>query len=70
MTATDLGKYNKITGDERQKLRRKFHKGYEKGASIRDLAREHGRSYGFVHKLLEEEGTSMRPRGGRPSNAA
>ncbi|MBN9620404.1 MAG: transcriptional regulator, partial [Actinobacteria bacterium] len=35
-----------------------------KGASIRSLAAEHGRSYGFVHRLLVESGTTLRGRGG------
>jgi ABC-type multidrug transport system ATPase subunit len=33
-------------------------------ASIRDLAEEIGRSYGFVHRILSENSTALRGRGG------
>jgi hypothetical protein len=39
-------------------------KKYEGGASIRDLAAETGRSYGFVHRVLSETGVQLRGRGG------
>jgi predicted transcriptional regulator len=46
-------------------------KKYEKGASIRTLARLTGRSYGFIHRILSESGVQLRTRGGgshrRPS---
>jgi hypothetical protein len=37
---------------------------YEGGASIRSLVATTGRSYGSVHSLLLESGTTMRGRGG------
>ncbi|BCZ25013.1 hypothetical protein MTY59_48680 [Mycobacterium senriense] len=37
---------------------------YEGGASIRSLVAKTGRSYGSVHSLLRESGTTMRSRGG------
>lgn len=37
---------------------------YEKGASIRTLAATTGRSYGSIHSMLVESGTTMRSRGG------
>lgn len=37
---------------------------YESGASIRSLVASTGRSYGAVHSLLRESGTTMRSRGG------
>ncbi|GJO41056.1 hypothetical protein DAVIS_04461 [Mycobacterium marinum] len=37
---------------------------YEAGASIRNLAADTGRSYGSVHSMLRESGTTMRSRGG------
>ena len=37
---------------------------YEKGASIRALVATTGRSYGSVHSMLRESGTTMRSRGG------
>jgi hypothetical protein len=39
---------------------------YEEGASVRQLAVEADRSFGWVHRLLLEAGTTMRSRGGRP----
>ncbi|YCK42736.1 helix-turn-helix domain-containing protein [Actinomadura sp. ATCC 39365] len=39
-------------------------KQYADGESIRYIARDLGRSYGFVHSLLEEAGTELRRRGG------
>ena len=37
---------------------------YEGGASIRNLVASTGRSYGSVHSMLRESGTTMRSRGG------
>jgi Helix-turn-helix domain len=37
---------------------------YEGGASIRTLVASTGRSYGSVHSMLRESGTTMRSRGG------
>ena len=37
---------------------------YEGGASIRSLVAKTGRSYGSIHSLLRESGTTMRSRGG------
>jgi hypothetical protein len=37
---------------------------YERGASIRSLVEATGRSYGSVHSMLRESGTTMRSRGG------
>lgn len=37
---------------------------YEGGASIRQLAAHHGRSFGNVRQLLVESGATLRPRGG------
>ncbi|BBX61067.1 transcriptional regulator [Mycobacterium saskatchewanense] len=37
---------------------------YEGGASIRTLAATTGRSYGAIHSMLVESGTTMRSRGG------
>lgn len=37
---------------------------YEGGASIRTLVASTGRSYGTIHSLLRESGTTMRGRGG------
>lgn len=37
---------------------------YQQGASIRQLAEQEGRSYGWVHGLLREAGVELRGRGG------
>ena len=39
-------------------------KKYVSGSSIRVLAESSGRSYGFVHRILSESGTTLRGRGG------
>lgn len=41
-------------------------KKYEKGASIRTLARLTGRACAFVHRILSESRVQLRARGGGP----
>ena len=60
----ELKKGSRITGAERDKLSSDLRKKYESGQSIRLLAETSGRSYGFVHRILSESGTSLRGRGG------
>lgn len=55
----------KITGEKRAELAQDVKTRYEKGSSIRELGFEMGRSYGFVHRLLEEAGVQFRHRGGQ-----
>lgn len=38
---------------------------YTGGMSLRAIASDTGRSYGWVHRTLTEAGVDMRPRGGR-----
>ncbi|HET6876716.1 MAG TPA: helix-turn-helix domain-containing protein [Jatrophihabitans sp.] len=59
-----LKKGARITGAERTKLASDLRKQYDKGKSIRELAESHGRSYGFVHRVLTESGVTLRGRGG------
>ena len=59
-----LKKGARIVGAERTKLALDLKKQYDKGKSIRELADSHGRSYGFVHRVLSEAGVSLRGRGG------
>jgi hypothetical protein len=61
---TALKKGARITGTERTKLATDLKKQYDKGKSIRELADAHGRSYGFVHRVLSESGVALRGRGG------
>ncbi len=48
----------------RDELLAELRKAYEGGASIRSLVSKTGRSYGSIHSLLRESGTTMRSRGG------
>ena len=59
-----LKKGARITGSERTKLAGDLKKAYERGISIRELADKHGRSYGFIHRVLSESGVQLRGRGG------
>lgn len=62
--AEKLVKGARISGGQRDKLTTELKKKYESGKSIRELAGETGRSYGFVHRLLSESGVTLRGRGG------
>ena len=63
MTET-LKKGTRVTGSDRTKLAADLKKRYDSGESIRALAATTGRSYGFVHRILTENGVSLRGRGG------
>jgi predicted transcriptional regulator len=60
----DLKKGARITGGDRTKLAADLKRRYTAGNSIRELAAETGRSYGFVHRILAESGVTLRGRGG------
>lgn len=60
----ELTKGKRVTGGDRATLTGQLRKKYEGGASIRALAEETGRSYGFIHRILSESGTKLRGRGG------
>ena len=62
--AETVKKGARITGADRTKLAGELTKKYANGASIRALAEETGRSYGFVHRILTENDVSLRSRGG------
>ena len=49
---TTISKGIRITGQSRDKLAADLRREYENGASIRALAEQTGRSYGFVHRVL------------------
>jgi UDP-sulfoquinovose synthase len=61
---TLLKKGTRVTGIDRTKLAADLKKQYESGASIRALATATGRSYGFVFRILTENGVYLRSRGG------
>jgi len=60
----ELTKGRRITGDERVTLSDDLRRQYEQGRSIRAIAADTGRSYGFVHRVLMESGVTLRSRGG------
>ena len=59
-----LTKGARITGDQRSSLGAELGQRYAGGESIRSIAQDTGRSYGFVHGVLKESGASLRGRGG------
>ncbi len=63
-------KGERVTGDNRSALADELKDRYAGGASIRTLAAETGRSYGFVHRILSETETPLRSRGGATRGAA
>lgn len=60
----EVGKGRRVSGGERERLTADLTQRYAAGASIRELAADTGRSYGFVHRILSESGTDLRGRGG------
>jgi hypothetical protein len=48
----------------RDQLLLELRNAYEGGASIRNLVASTGRSYGSIHSMLVESGTTLRSRGG------
>jgi transposase len=61
---TVIQKGVRVTGSDREKVSSKVMTEYANGKSIRDIAAELGRSYGFVHRLLSESEQPLRSRGG------
>jgi Helix-turn-helix domain len=59
---TDAGR--RIVGQERATWAKDYVRRYKAGDSIRKIASDTGRSYGFVHRLLTESGMTLRKRGG------
>ncbi|WP_029115509.1 helix-turn-helix domain-containing protein [Mycobacterium sp. URHB0044] len=53
-----------LKNKSRDQLLNELRNAYEGGASIRTLVEKTGRSYGSVHSMLRESGTTMRSRGG------
>jgi len=64
LVAETLKKGSRVTGQARDRLASDLKKKYDQGRSIRSLAEETGRSYGFVHRMLTESGVTLRGRGG------
>lgn len=68
-TLQPLRKGARITGSTRSSLAADVRRRYESGESIRALAEETGRSYGFIHRLLADEQVPFRARGGATRRA-
>ena len=62
--AKALAKGSRITGAQRTTLASQYAKRYAAGESIRKIAEDAGRSFGFVHGVLKEAGVELRGRGG------
>lgn len=65
-----LTRYEHISGSARDNARAEVAKRYAEGETVRDIASDLGRSYGFVHRLLIESGEPLRSRGARTKTAA
>ena len=65
-----LAKGSRITGAQRGTLATQYAKQYAAGESIRKIAEDAGRSFGFVHGVLTEAGVALRGRGGATRAAA
>lgn len=61
---TEMKKGARMTGEAREQATSAMVEQYAAGKSIREIAEASGRSYGFVHRILSEAGTSLRGRGG------
>ena len=64
-----LSKGKRISGDLRCEVSANFVERYRGGESIRSIATESGRSYGFVQGLLKDSGVEFRSRGGARNRA-
>ncbi|CAA9300682.1 MAG: hypothetical protein AVDCRST_MAG61-958, partial [uncultured Friedmanniella sp.] len=68
--AAALARGTRITGTERQELAARLGQRYAGGESLRAIAEDTGRSFGFVHGLVKESGVTIRGRGGATRGAA
>lgn len=59
----------RVTGDVRTDLGEKIATRYTNGETVREIAADLGRSYGFVHGILREQGVALRSRGGNTRGA-
>jgi hypothetical protein len=67
--AKALAKGSRITGTQRTELASRYARRYAAGESIRKIADDAGRSFGFVHGVLKEAGVELRGRGGATRGA-
>ena len=64
MSQPELARGARITGEQRTQLSEQVAQRYGSGESIRAIAADLGRSYGWVQTLLKEAGVQLRRRGG------
>ena len=64
LSSEPLRKGTRVTGTDRARMAADLKKRYDAGESIRALALATGRSYGFIHRILTEQGVTLRGRGG------
>lgn len=62
--ADKIAKGIRIVGEQREVLGSALTERYVAGESIRSIAQDIGRSYGFVHGVLRQSETPLRGRGG------
>jgi hypothetical protein len=62
--ADKIAKGIRVVGEQRDALVGELAQRYEAGESIRAIAQDIGRSYGFVHGVLRQSQTPLRGRGG------
>lgn len=60
----EVKKGSRISGEARDQMAAEMKRRYEEGWSIRRIAADVNRSYGFVHRVLSESGVPLRGRGG------
>jgi hypothetical protein len=65
----EIEKRKRVSGKQRDEASLRIILAYEEGSSIRSIATEWGRSYGWVHRLLADGGVRFRPRGGNQRGA-
>ena len=63
-----IAKGVRIIGEQRDVLVSELAERYAAGESIRSIAQDIGRSYGFVHGVLRQSQTPLRGRGGATRN--
>jgi hypothetical protein len=64
LSSEPLRKGTRVTGPDRARMATDLKNRYDGGESIRALALATGRSYGFIHRILTEQGVTLRGRGG------
>jgi hypothetical protein len=64
VVADKIAKGVRVVGDQRSALSSELAERYASGESIRSIAQDIGRSYGFVHGVLKQTDTPLRARGG------